>query len=410
MSSTAVNILLSNIHCSDEGDGIGNAEPYLWTVVFKVDGDTVTVDENDHLQGTATIVGTSGNHGDLGTTDVNAGDDVPIPLSLGFFSGFVKEIPKADGSFLPGVIGYVAVLLEQDCTPGAAVAAGHAMLNQSLQSELNVLLPTLTLADLLNLGPIIDALKNRVHAQVEAEIARHLSLVQKLENQDDTIGIDVGVFFADNEQIGTDPLALTAGPLPIQTQFNNEGSWTITGSTSVVPSLHVFLKIVGRSSSHVPVVGTGPLPGVAVQLFELDNPAPAGDDVVIPPVGETEQIVGFRDITDSATYAPAPDQVLGTQTTDAAGVAAFQVWPNRAGGTYTHTHTIENLRTHTTTSTTTHRVIPERLPDYGVTVVGHSGKRLATRQLVQLNATGNVGTAASPVVVLVDRDEPVIFA
>jgi hypothetical protein len=410
MSSTAVNILLSNIHCSDEADGIGTAEPYLWTVFFKVDGDTATVDATGHIQGTATVVGTAGNHGDLGTTDVDAGDDVPIPLSLGFFSGFVKEIPTADGHLLPGVIGYAAILVEQDCTPDSAIAAGHAVLNQSIQSELNALIPTLTLADLTNLGPVLDNLKHRVQAQVEAEIRRHLSVIQKLENQDDFVGTDVGVFFANNDEIGTDPLTLTTGPIPIQTQFNSEGSWTITGSTGVVPSRQVFLKIVGRSSSPVPVVGSGPLPGVAVQLFELDNPAPAGDDVVIPPVGETEQIVGFRDITDSASYAPAPDQLLGTQTTDAAGVAAFQVWPNRNGGTYMHTRTIEDLRSGKTTTTTTHTVIPERLPDYGVTVVGHSGKPLATRQLVRLNAAGNVGTPASPVIVIVDRDEPVVFA
>jgi hypothetical protein len=39
--------------------------------------------------------------------------------------------------------------------------------------------------------------------------------------------------------------------------------------------------------------------------------------------------------------------------------------------------------------TTTNKVIAEALPDFGVTVVGPSGRRLATRQLVQLNAPGD---------------------
>ena len=27
--------VLQNVHCHDEGDGWGNAEPYIWTVFFK---------------------------------------------------------------------------------------------------------------------------------------------------------------------------------------------------------------------------------------------------------------------------------------------------------------------------------------------------------------------------------------
>jgi hypothetical protein len=59
------------------------------------------------------------------------------------------------------------------------------------------------------------------------------------------------------------------------------------------------------------VIGTGPLPGVSVQLFELDRPAPAGDDAVVPPVGETDVIVGHKEITETRTYEPLPDQNFG---------------------------------------------------------------------------------------------------
>jgi hypothetical protein len=413
MATTAVNITLRNIHCSDEGDGPGSAEPYLWTVFFKVDGDTVSA-ESGTLQGTATVLATPGNHGDLGEpgSDVDPGENVPIPAALGQFTGFVKSIPAAGGTALPGVIGYVATLLEEDSTPGHAIATGHLTLNQAVQSELNALIPTLKLADLTNLDPVLDALKQRIAAQVKAAMRRSLSTLEKLTtlNNDDTIGTDVKAIFAQGERIGTDPFSLSADPIALERRFKSEGDWTLSGQAAVIASRHVFLRIIGRSipGVPVPVVGTGPLPGVSVQLFELDRPAPAGDDPVVPAVGETDVIVGRKEITETRTYDPAPDQNFGTLTTDLAGVVAFQVFPNKRAGVFTRTRTEEDLHSHETETTVTHATITEARPDYGVTVVGTSGKLLATRQLVALNAPGDVGTAVNPVDVFVDRDEPVV--
>jgi hypothetical protein len=129
---------------------------------------------------------------------------------------------------------------------------------------------------------------------------------------------------------------------------------------------------------------------------------------VVPQTGETTQIVGHRVITTTTSYDPSPDQLLGVQTTDASGVAAFQIFPNRRGGVLTRTRTEDDLHGHETETTTTQTTILEGRPDYGVTVTGSGGKLLATRQRVALNAPGDVGTAACPVDVLVDRDEPVI--
>lgn len=411
MDKTNVSIRISSLHCTDEGDGPGSAEPYLWTAFFKVDGDTVTAAQGT-LQGTATVVGTPGNHGDLNTTDVNAGDTIAIPAALGQFSGLVTPIPGPNGTTLPAAIGYIATLLEQDSTPDHAIATGHEVFNKAVQTELNKLLPTLRLTDLTNLGPVLEPLKQRIGNQVATAIRNAESTTEIITNpnQDDNVGTDVRVIFAQGDKIGTDPTVLATNPLTFEQRIQNEGDWTISAGASVVPSQHVFLKIVGRAPNNIPIAGSGPLAGVSVQLFELDNPAPAGDDVVIPPTGETEQIVGNRDITDSRTYAPVPDQALGTLATDTNGIVAFQVWTNARAGILTHTRTIEDLRRHTTSTTTTQTVVGEAHPDYGVTVVGHSGRRLATRQLVQLNANGNVGTAANPLVVLVDPDQPVVVA
>jgi hypothetical protein len=74
---------LERIHRHDEGNGWGSAEPYLWTVFFKIDGDSVALTEGLTLSGTATVVGTPGSHGNLGNTDVDAGDDIDIPSAIG---------------------------------------------------------------------------------------------------------------------------------------------------------------------------------------------------------------------------------------------------------------------------------------------------------------------------------------
>ena len=39
--SLDVSLVLDHIQCIDEGDGPGLAEPYLWTLFFKIDGTSV---------------------------------------------------------------------------------------------------------------------------------------------------------------------------------------------------------------------------------------------------------------------------------------------------------------------------------------------------------------------------------
>jgi hypothetical protein len=137
-------VRLDTIHAIQEGDGIGDAEPYLWTAMFKIDGETVVLDPTLHLAGTCTFVPTPGSHGNLGDSDVGDGDTVPIPAAVGQFATTMVPIPFPGTPIdVAGVLGVVTILMEENQVSDSAAEAGHAALNQFLEKTINDLIPTL---------------------------------------------------------------------------------------------------------------------------------------------------------------------------------------------------------------------------------------------------------------------------
>jgi hypothetical protein len=152
-----------------------NRNPYLWTVFFKVDGDTVAL-AGLALKGTASVTGTPGDQGDLGDAPVGQfGGEWQVSASLGSYVTTMNAIATPLGQF-PGVVGCVAVLWDWEDTPGDAVAAGHAAFNQAIQQGLNQLIPTfgirkqaLTQADIDNLtNQVTTAVGNAEKNQLDA--------------------------------------------------------------------------------------------------------------------------------------------------------------------------------------------------------------------------------------------------
>lgn len=89
---------------------------------FKVDGDNFAVEAGSGLIGTPTIVSSNGSHGNLGDTDVDAGDDVPVPEAVGRWSTKLKPIPVNDAGLrsllgaddVPAITGVVVSVMEED--------------------------------------------------------------------------------------------------------------------------------------------------------------------------------------------------------------------------------------------------------------------------------------------------------
>lgn len=235
MDDLSVKLKLDRVHCFDEGDGIGNAEPYLWTVFFKVDGETMVVNTDGpaapFLQGFPTVVGTPGNHGNLGNTDVDEGDDVPVPAIIGEYNTVMKPIPLTTPLFgvseVGGMIGCLVVLMEEDNTPAAAIQRGHEALDSNVRDKLAGLLATLTIANPSPSDEDIDALSEQIGDAVKGAVGDGVSVIQWIAafgNMDDQIGS--AVFRFSHDQLA----GMNGAPIPFSREWRNEGHWGIFGN------------------------------------------------------------------------------------------------------------------------------------------------------------------------------------
>lgn len=239
MKDLRVDVKLDHIHCYDEGDGPGDAEPYLWAVYFKVDGETVVVNSDGpaapFLQGPPVVVGTPGNHGNLYNTDVDEGDDVAIPAIIGEYHTTMKPIPLTTPILgrteVGGLLGCIVVLMEEDFTNATAIAQGHDALNASVRDQLASVMSTISVAHQSPTDAEIDALSDKVGEAVKDAIGEGVSVLSWIGsygNMDDEIGS--AVFRFSHSQLE----GMNGAPLPFSRRWDNEGDWEIFGSVTAV--------------------------------------------------------------------------------------------------------------------------------------------------------------------------------
>ena len=240
MTDLNIEFKLDNIRCRDEGDGWGNAEPYLWTVFFKVDGDTLVVNSDGpaapFLQGAPTVIGTPGNHGNLGNTDVDEGDTVAVPAIIGEYRTILKPIPLTTPFLgieeVGGMIGCVAVLMEEDNTSASAIARGHEALDRSVRDRLAEVLGTLSISKAEPTDEDVAALSDKIGDAVKSAISDGVSVLDWIVafgNMDDQIGS--AVFRFSHGQ-----LEQAAGAsIPFSRRWQNEGDWELFGHIKATP-------------------------------------------------------------------------------------------------------------------------------------------------------------------------------
>lgn len=240
MTDLSIEFKLDRIHCHDEGDGLGNAEPYLWTVFFKVDGDTLVVNTDGpappFLQGVPTVVTTPGNHGNLGTSDVDEGDNVNIPAIIGEYRTVLKPIPLTvpfgTVSEVGGMIGCIVVLMEEDNTSDSAIARGHESLDRNVRDQLTAVLGTLSISKQEPSDEDIAAMSDKIGDAIKQSIRDGVSVLDWIigfGNMDDEIGS--AVFRFSHSQLSQ----AGGAPIPFSRRWKNEGDWELFGHISAIP-------------------------------------------------------------------------------------------------------------------------------------------------------------------------------
>jgi hypothetical protein len=144
-----VEMKFDHLHCHEEGDGFGSSEAYLWTIYFKIDGDSVVLGDDLFLHGNCSLFPTPGSHGNLGDSDIDAGDDVQVPSAIGEFHATLNPIPVPAWvrdvfgvEDVGGVVGVACVLMEENWVSDTGAEAGHVALNNFVRQAIDNLIPT----------------------------------------------------------------------------------------------------------------------------------------------------------------------------------------------------------------------------------------------------------------------------
>jgi hypothetical protein len=264
MPDLDVRLTLQRILCYDAGEN-EHAEPYLWPVYFKIDGDSVFLDRSTgNLSGKATVVAPGGAPRNLGRKNVHSGDWVPIPAAIGEYNTQLKLIPMRppigalDG--VPSLLGCVAILLEEDNTPNNVVVSAYGAMRDALQAELDKLIPTLGLnkQDVSDdeVNGIIKRVKDAVTASVKSSSL--WDLLQTAFDPDDPLGDSVELL--EYRILRDNPILSWSkywGPTADRPPPHDDGAWGLEAKIETVKNYEFVPSARPGPARLVPVTGGG---------------------------------------------------------------------------------------------------------------------------------------------------------
>ncbi len=150
-----VDVFLHSLFCF-QGEDNEESEPYLWTIMFALDGSNIK-QVGDKLVGSPQVFFGPGSQGNIGSSTVS-GVTQHIPPTIGKWQLDMEPISLTDGTNtvdVPGVIAVIGRLFEENLTPNSAMEAGHAALNNLVQTLLKDFIDGL---DLIELGAAVQHL------------------------------------------------------------------------------------------------------------------------------------------------------------------------------------------------------------------------------------------------------------
>lgn len=279
MEGFNVKIKLKSLTCHDKTEKWSKALPYLWTIFFRIDGDSLLIANDFKLVGKGVFKFGEGSHGNLGISRIEKGQTIYIPVKVGEWTTHLTpfHIPYFEQK-VPSVIGAITVLMEQNNLSLKGAEAGHKALNRKVQQIINQSLAefdprTVDINDVM--GSItsyfeakIATIQDTIEDEIKEAVKNNQSLLRNiwsLVSSDNRIGNHVWNFgqqeIFDKKSIDFDH----------RWQTGEHGDWEIKGNISIVEGVKPQKATIQEQEAK-PIKHTEPFVQPAESISDKERP------------------------------------------------------------------------------------------------------------------------------------------